>query len=118
MTLPRGAAFPEFFSLERFAFQICGLSFRGKKRVFPLTSGRAALYCRLAFYLFSKVKRFKRIRAGQRRVCVPLFESGPAGAGESPENFCRHGRPDVPELTKGQARRVCPVALFVREAED
>ena len=52
MTLPRGAAFPEFFSLERFAFQICGLSFRGKKRVFPLTSGRAALCCRFAFYLF------------------------------------------------------------------
>lgn len=73
---------------------------------------------RLAFYLFSKVKRFKRIRAGQRRVWVPLFESGPAGAGEPPENFCRHGRQYVPELTKGQARRVCPVALFVREAED
>ena len=45
------------FSLKRFAFQTYGLSFRGKSAVFPLTSGRAALCRRLAFYLFSKVKR-------------------------------------------------------------
>ncbi|WP_300810981.1 hypothetical protein [uncultured Desulfovibrio sp.] len=33
-------------------FKPYGLSFRGKSAFFPLTLGRAALCCRLAFHLF------------------------------------------------------------------
>ena len=40
-------------------FKPYGLSFREKNVFFPLTFGRAALCCRLAFSPFSKVKRSK-----------------------------------------------------------
>lgn len=118
MTLPRGAVFPEFFQAETRCVSNHAACRCAEKALF-FRSLRVGRRCVAASrFIFSKLKRSERVCAGQRRMRVPPFESGPAGAGESPENFCRHGRQYAPELTKGQARRVCPVALFVREAED
>ena len=60
------APFSSIFRLKRCAFHTYGLSFRGKTAVFPLTSGRAALYAasHLAFF---KGKTFLDLQGGKIR---------------------------------------------------